>query len=377
MSTDTPSKPSRLCPTCGTRVTEDASRCLVCGSDLSGSDPTSRSTKSVQGSRMPMLTLSLPAVMGLLTLFLAIGAGMVYLALRDTGLIVEPTITSTATLTETPTITPTPLTPTPTETPEPSPTPWTHVIAEGNSCTGIAARYGVSVASIAQLNNLPPDCGVLIVGSELLIPQPTATNTPFPTATLSDLDATEQACERASYTVREGDSLSSIATAYNVPMAVIRDYNGLPSDTVFLGQLLTIPLCLQNPTPGPTPTATPRPPYSAPNLLLPPDGHNFSGIEETISLQWASVGALAENEAYSVTVEMVTGGEFLRHTDYVTDTKFIVPRSIQPPNSSAHLYYWWVTTVRRIGIDDDGSPIWASAGAASEKRGFIWSGASR
>jgi LysM repeat protein len=326
---------------------------------------------------MPMLTLSLPAMMGLLTLFLAIGAGMVYLALRDTGLIVEPTITSTPTLTVTPTITPTPLTPTPTNTPEPTPTPWTHVIAEGNSCTGLAARYGVSVASIAQLNNLPPDCGVLIVGSELLIPQPTATNTPFPTATLSDLDATEQACERASYTVREGDSLSSIATAYNIPMSVIKEYNGLPSDTVYTGQPLIIPLCLQNPTPGPTPTATPRPPYPAPNLLLPPDGQYFSGIEEAITLQWASVGALTDNEAYSVTVELVTGGEYLRLVEYVPDTKFIVPRSFQPNSSNAHLYYWWVTTVRKVGAENDGTPIWQSAGATSEKRGFIWSGATR
>lgn len=377
MNTETPSKPSKLCPTCGTRVTEDAARCLVCGSDLAGGDQASRSAKSVQGSRMPMLTLSLPAMMGLLTVFLAIGAGMVYLALRETGHVVEPTITPTVTLTVTPTITPTPLTPTPTETPEPTPTPLTHVVAAGNSCTGLAARYGVSVASIAQLNNLPPDCGILIVGSELLIPQPTATNTPFPTATLSELDATEQACETARYIVKEGDTLNGIANAYNVSMAVIKEYNGLPTDTVITGQVLTIPLCLQNPTPGPTPTATPRPPYSAPNLLLPPDGQSFSGIEEPITLQWASVGALADNEAYSVTVELVTGGEYKKLVEYVPDTKFIVPLSFQPGSSSPHLYYWSVVTVRRVGIESDGTPIWGFAGATSEKRGFIWSGAAR
>ena len=358
-------------------MTEDAARCLVCGSDLADDSQASRSTKSVQGSRMPMLTLSLPAVMGLLTLFLSIGAGMVYFALRETGLVVEPTVTSTATLTVTATITPTPVTPTPTDTPEPSPTPFTYTVSAGDSCTGIAARYGVSVASIAQLNNLPPDCGLLVVGSELSIPQPTATVTPFPTATLSELDATEQACERVSYTVREGDSLSSIASAYNIPMAVIKEYNGLPSDTVFLGQAITIPLCLQNPTPGPTPTATPKPPYPAPNLLLPPDGQNFSGTDEAITLQWASVGALSDDEAYAVTVELATGGEYLKLVEYVPDTKFIVPRSFQPNNSGAHLFYWWVITVRKVGTESDGTPIWDNAGATSETRGFIWSGTSR
>jgi len=62
----------------------DATRCLVCGTDLSGAGKASsaRSTKSVQGSRMPEITLSLPAVFGMLVLFLTTGAVLVYLALH-------------------------------------------------------------------------------------------------------------------------------------------------------------------------------------------------------------------------------------------------------------------------------------------------------
>ena len=46
-------------------------------------------------------------------------------------------------------------------------------------------------------------------------------------------------------------------------MLAIREENGMTSDSVFLGQSLTIPLCRRYATPGPTPTATPPPPYPA------------------------------------------------------------------------------------------------------------------
>ena len=77
---------------------------------------------------MPEITLSLPLALGLLALFLGIGAVLVYFALQETGRVIEPTTTPTVTLTQTPTTTPTPLTPTPTETQLPTPTPLTYVV---------------------------------------------------------------------------------------------------------------------------------------------------------------------------------------------------------------------------------------------------------
>ena len=54
---------------------------------------------------MPEITVGLPVAIGLVVLFLAVGAGMVYLALRQTGAMVDTT--TTPTLTETVTVTPT------------------------------------------------------------------------------------------------------------------------------------------------------------------------------------------------------------------------------------------------------------------------------
>lgn len=364
-----------LCPTCGTRLNEGSNRCLVCGSEMTPTgDVSDKSKRAVRGSRMPEITLSLPIAIGLLALFLAIGAILVFYALQQTDQIVIPTETPTLTLTITPSLTPTPVTPTLTPTPQPTATPFTYEVKAGDTCGGIAFAFDVSVQSIVRLNNLPADCATLFEGQELLIPYPTPTASPFPTATLSGLDATLAACEKIIYTVQENDTLSSIASNYNVPIEAIKEFNGMVNNTVFTGLNIVIPLCERFATPGPSPTPTPPPPYPAPNLLLPTDGSHFSIIDDAITLQWAAVGTLNANEAYAVTVEDITDGTGRKIVGYVEDTKYIVPASFRSSENIPHIYRWWVTTVRQIGTDESGNPIWDSAGASSDRRSFTWIG---
>lgn len=374
MSPDpSPSKPSKICPTCGTRIEANAQRCKVCGTSLT-TQPQSASAKPVQGSRMPEVTLTLPTAIGFFALFLAIGAGLVYFALQRSGQVQEPTATPTITQTVTPTFTATPLTPTPSNTPEPSPTPLTYKVAAGDTCSSIAFAFGVSIQSIVLLNNLPATCDTLYVGQPLLIPHPTPTPTPFPTATYSPAEATEAACTKIEYIVQDNDTLSSISANYNVPISVLKSYNGLVNDTVRSGQPIVIPLCERLGTPGPTPTFTPPPPYPAPNLLLPADGAPFTLADQTVTLQWASIGTLRENESYQVTIIDVTEGNERKLVVYVVDTKYIVPTSFRPGDEKPHVIRWWVTTVRQVGTDENGNPIWDSAGATSVQRVFTWSG---
>ena len=244
MSPETPSTQTQVCPTCGTRNALDAARCLVCSTDLSAGGTTKSAERSVQGSRMPEITLSLPIALVLLAVLVGLGAGLLFVVLRSTGQVApEPTATSTPTLTATATLTPTPVTPTPTSTPAPSPTPITYVVQLGDNCITIAVNFGISVNSLVLLNNLPAACDTLFEGQRLLIPQPTPTVTPLPSSTLSVAEETEAACEKVTYRVQENDTLSGIAAFYNVPIAVIRSYNGLTSEVVISGQTLVIPLC--------------------------------------------------------------------------------------------------------------------------------------
>lgn len=374
MSPESTSKQTQICPTCGTRLSQDAVRCLVCGTELASSDKPSKPSKGVQGSRMPAITLSLPAILGLFLLFLVIGAGLVYFATQQTSAAVEPS-TATPTLTQTslPSNTPTPTTPAPTETPLPTPTPISYFVASGDSCSTIAFRFGISIPSIVLLNDLPAACDTLFVGQELKIPHPTPTATALPTATLSESDATRAACGEVEYTIQDNDTLSSISINYAISINTLKEYNGMVNDTVRSGQIIKIPLCQRLATPGPSPTPTLPPPYQAPNLLLPPDGSSFPlTANDTITLQWAAVGTLRNNEAYAVNVLDVTKGTDEKIVEYVVDTKFIVPNSLRPSDDTPHIIRWWVIPVRQIGTSDDGNPIWEPAGDSSIWRDFVW-----
>jgi len=208
----------------------------------------------------------------------------------------------------------------------------------------------------------------------LKIPYPTPTIPPAATNTPLPIDATKQACETVPITVQDGDTLSTIALNYAVSPEAIKEFNGLTTDNVFIGSPLLIPLCMRAATPGPTPTATIPPPYPAPNLLLPADGAAFTLANDVVTLQWASVGTLRDGEAYQITVEDVTADQTRRLTDYVTDTKYIVPTSFRPKDNVAHVLRWWITPVRQAGTDDQGQPIWVASGAVSDKRVFTWVG---
>ena len=371
-----PSK-TKICPTCGTRLSENAVRCLVCGTEF-GAQPQPKAVKqaerSVKAASLPQVTLSLPAAIGSLLAIILVAAGLTFFLVPRGA---ESATSETATPTETPTpsLTPTITLPA-TETATPTlqaPFDYTVSVNDG-SCSQIAFNFNVSVQSIIITNNLPSSCPIS-VGQVLKIPYPTPTIPPPPTNTPLSADATRIACETVPITVQENDTLSSIAANYAVSMDAIKEFNGLTTDNVFLGQTILIPLCERAPDPNkPTPTATLPPPYPAPNLLLPADGAAFTLANDVVTLQWASVGVLRDGEAYQVIVEDVTANQTRRITDYVTDTKYIVPSSFRPRDNVAHVMRWWVVPVLQSGVDEQGQPIWVASGATSERRVFTWVG---
>jgi LysM repeat protein len=326
---------------------------------------------------MPEITLTLPAAVGILAVVIVVAGVIMFFALRsgaagqtalNSGDTPTPTETPTATLPSTATFIPTDI---PTATPQP---PFDYTVGPGETCSLIAFNFNVSIQSIIITNNLPSTCPIS-EGQPLKIPYPSPTVPPPPSPTSLPADATQEACEKVPITVQENDTLSSISLNYAVPMAEIKEFNGLTTDNVFLGQQLWVPLCKRAADPNkPTPTATIPPPYPAPNLLLPSDGAAFTLANDVVTLQWASVGTLRDGEAYQVTVEDVTADQTRRLTDFVTDTKYIVPTSFRPNDNVAHVLRWWVTPVRQAGTDDQGQPIWVNSGATSDKRVFTWVG---
>lgn len=368
MSTE--SNATKICSTCGTRLSASATKCTVCGSTLTASTGTA---KAVKPSRLPEITISLPLVLGLMILLLAIGAGAVY-AVYEMN---QPEEAALLLPTATPSLTPT-ITTTPTETPTPTLEPtWTPLptleyrVASLDTCISIAFAFDVSVQSLIVMNKLPAACDTLVVGQTLYVPQPTPTASPQPTNTLNPTEQAEANCEKIEVIVKDTDSLSGIALNYSISVQSIKDYNALNSDVIFSGQKLIVPLCERGPKDTPTPT--PIPPYAPPNLLLPVDGTYFASANDVITLQWASVGELRQNEAYAVTIIDATDSNRGKFVEYVTDTKFIVPDTLRPTDGSLHIFRWSVLTVRQTGTDKDtGKAIWEPGGPVSAERVFGW-----
>jgi murein DD-endopeptidase MepM/ murein hydrolase activator NlpD len=94
----------------------------------------------------------------------------------------------------------------------------TYKVRSGDTLTGIGHRFGVSMMTIWWANHLTAK-DELKIGQELVIP---------PT-------------DGVLYTVKEGDSLASIAAAYQADPAQIIRFNEINGDVVVIGQQLMVP----------------------------------------------------------------------------------------------------------------------------------------
>ena len=365
-----PSSEPRLCPTCGTRVGAAATKCLVCGADLSARAARGSSGRLPGRTGAGVLRRSTALLILLVGLLALVGVGLIFGAVNGIGPFNRSTPTPSATATLPPTFTPLP---TGTETPVPTPTPLAPVaytVVAGDTCIKIALKFNVSYQSIIELNGLDPNC-ILSVGTLLQVPQPTATPTPLPTTTLSAIVA--PTVPRTTYTVHSGDTLQAIANFYDIPIDGLMKANGIvDANSLRAEQVLIIPLELAV-TPGPTPTPTQPPPYPAPNQLLPNDGAGFTLLDQTVALQWASVGELRVGELYQVILEDVTCNCAAVYTWTTTETKWIVPVDVRPKDAAVHTFRWRVTTVRQRN-PDGGQPAFDPAGASSPDRVFSWLG---
>lgn len=109
-----------------------------------------------------------------------------------------------------------------------------YTVKSGDSLWSIAKQFNTTADAIKQTNNLTSN--VLSIGQILKIP--TVTVTPSPT-------------EYITYTVKSGDSLYSIAKAYNTTVDAIKNLNNLTNTSLSLNQVLKLPITSTPPT---TPT---------------------------------------------------------------------------------------------------------------------------
>ena len=108
-----------------------------------------------------------------------------------------------------------------------------HYVRRGETLSGIAKRYRTSVSSIARLNKLRR-LNLIRPGQRLKIPTSGKRYIPIPPAQRLKPGAI------STYTVRRGDSLYLIASAFNTTVQRIKEDNNLKSNVLRIGQKLVI-----------------------------------------------------------------------------------------------------------------------------------------
>ena len=99
----------------------------------------------------------------------------------------------------------------------------TYTVKSGDSLWSIANKYNTTVNELKSLNGLTSDS--LQVGQVLTVPG----------------SSEGGAISSNIYTVKSGDSLWSIANKYNTTVNELKSLNGLTSDSLQVGQVLTVP----------------------------------------------------------------------------------------------------------------------------------------
>jgi LysM repeat protein len=104
----------------------------------------------------------------------------------------------------------------------------THTVTKGETLASIAARYGTTSSALAKANGIS-NPNRIYVGARLTVPTAdTAAAAPAPAA--------------ASYTVKRGDTLGSIASAGGTSIATVLSLNSIKNPNLIrIGQVLTMP----------------------------------------------------------------------------------------------------------------------------------------
>jgi membrane-bound lytic murein transglycosylase D len=123
-----------------------------------------------------------------------------------------------------------------------------HNVGKGETLSVIARKYGVSVTDITVSNKISTKTP-LRIGQELQIPVSGVTRPPTAVAASRPAAATPSqpivmkvsaSSTPSSYRVKRGDTLSSIATRFNVTVNDLKKWNKLTSTRLDIGQKLSL-----------------------------------------------------------------------------------------------------------------------------------------
>lgn len=108
-----------------------------------------------------------------------------------------------------------------------------YVVKSGDTLSHIASRHNVSVANLKKWNHLNSD--VIVIGQKLNVKGKKGN-----TSRSSSSSSNQSSGKSSTYTVKSGDTLSGIASRYNVSVSNLKKWNNLNSHMIYVGQKLSV-----------------------------------------------------------------------------------------------------------------------------------------
>jgi membrane-bound lytic murein transglycosylase D len=106
-----------------------------------------------------------------------------------------------------------------------------HVVRRGDTLSAIAKRHGMSVSSLARINNIRTT-SILRIGQKLRL------NSVAEPGGIVATEASGNGSNKVTYLVRRGDTLSGIAQSLKVTVNALREWNNISGSIIRAGQRL-------------------------------------------------------------------------------------------------------------------------------------------
>lgn len=114
-------------------------------------------------------------------------------------------------------------------------------VKQGDTVSGIASRVGVSTTALLSANNLSMR-SVIYPGQTLRVPTAGSSATAAPVAAPSSAGSTGSSTRAGSVKIGTGDTIASIASAHGVSVSSLLSANGLSyTSTIYAGKTLVLP----------------------------------------------------------------------------------------------------------------------------------------
>lgn len=164
-----------------------------------------------------------------------------------------------------------------------------HIVKPGDRLADIAVRHKTTVGAIVRANSLA-NADVIYPGQRLVIPGRAASSAD---ASAGGSNTETPSSASVYHTVRLGDTIDKIASAYGASAPAIIQANGITNpNLIWVGQRLAIPDATSS-TPKPVATPTPKPVVTTPEVHVVQAGETLSQIAQRYGTTVAAL--VAEN----------------------------------------------------------------------------------